>query len=188
MLEYKMESVRPWGTTQTTYSVRSGKKIKLEYRKTNDKLFYLILILLDKIKLVIIMTITFKTILRSFLIGSSFFVTLWPYLYTGIPHILRGPIKGFRYEYMPIFVPIYYGVMNVLSVLVLKQYIRNDQLRMFVTGAITGLVLSLIGHFGFRLPEKLYKMDNPNMVHIVAPIIYSLIFGLILYNVDLYTR
>ncbi len=45
-------------------------------------------------------------------------------------------------------------------------------------GFITGLILSIIGRFGLDLPVKLFKMDSQSSgrVHLVAPILYMIIF------------
>jgi hypothetical protein len=110
--------------------------------------------------------------LRSFLIGSS--VAIFPMIYLGLAYnklsCEEASLMKVKYANLVMFMPIMYGfVYMVLSSLIPKQYI--------LIGAIAGELYSLMGHFLLRIPETLLKSKNPNSVHVIAPILYSLIYG-----------
>lgn len=125
--------------------------------------------------------------LRAFVLGSSYPVAVWPFLYIGLPHMKRGrPLpSGLRYETIPLVLPVYYGLWNVLSTYIGKQGLDRrigTRNRLVLTGALAGFALSLIGRFGYNVPVELFghKPDNPQ-VHMLAPIMYGAIFGLVVH-------
>ena len=122
-----------------------------------------------------------ENIIKSFLIGSSYFVTIFPFSYLGLNNLKTNTIKS--YEYVPLFLPIYFGIINVISYFIKTN---NEQQKMFIIGAISGLILSLIGWKIFNLPNKLFniKLNQEYKVVFIAMILYSLIFGIIVHNLN----
>jgi hypothetical protein len=118
--------------------------------------------------------------LRKFLIGSS--VSIFPIIYLGLAYnrLLCENTKHLKIKYatLVMVLPFIYGLTYVILDNFLEEHIKSQQTRLFVLGAITGEFYSLIGHFGLRIPETLLMSKYPNSVHIMAPILYSGIYGI----------
>jgi len=123
----------------------------------------------------------------DFLKGSSMAVALPTMVYVGMAQ-RKNRLAAFSnstdqatqeflsipYESIAVGIPIMYGITYTLL-----KYYNDDPSRKetMLFGAALGLTLSLIGRFVFDLPIKMFGlMETPWMVHIVAPILYTLIF------------
>ncbi len=114
--------------------------------------------------------------LLAFIIGSSIIIFLLTFLYVGYAYRKSDRPDSIPYEIAPIIIPIMYGFFNVINVaLQTKGYSPNIA---FVVGAIMGEIFSLIGRFGYDLPVLIFgfNKDNAYLVHLIAPILYGLIF------------
>lgn len=72
-----------------------------------------------------------------------------------------------NYKVIPFLLVLAYGVTNTL-VIHFKQP--------FIIGGLFGLFLSVIGRFILNLPELVFKLQNQNIVHPVAFLLYSTYF------------
>jgi hypothetical protein len=117
-----------------------------------------------------------KDTIKLFTIASSIFVLIFPFLY------LRG-LKSPSFENISILLPFYYGISFVVLNYLLQSVIPDKRTRYLVAGAIIGFVLSLIGRFVYNVPEKIFNIPE-NSVHIIAPILYAFIFGVVVYYID----
>ena len=73
-----------------------------------------------------------------------------------------------------------YGSFNVLNVYLQGKLDINPTIISAIVGSIGGLVLSLGGSM-LDFPTKVFKLhDTSYIVHILAPILYSIIFSLII--------
>lgn len=125
--------------------------------------------------------------LKYFVLGGSFLITIFPLIYTGIPYSnlsSNDKKKAINLTYMTIAIPFIYGFVYMTLTILLKPRIQNDRLRLVITGVIAGLIYALIGVFVFDLPRKVYKMNNPFLVFLIAPVIYALIYGFIMYEYE----
>lgn len=116
--------------------------------------------------------------LKIFIISSSFLVFLITFLYLGISYKINGRPNNIPYEMIVIIVPLLFGIFGIINYYIIKKY--NDKNYSIIVGLIFGLLLSLIGRFYLKLPSKLFKLKNENIVHIIAMIIYGFIFRVIL--------
>ena len=115
-----------------------------------------------------------NTIIKSFLIGSSFFITIFPFMYVGRAHAANPFIQ---YELVPIFIPIIHGLSNVIGTYLLKDDDENanERLKRFaLTGAIAGLTSSLIGT-SIGMNERLFSMGKLEAI-IMSLIMYPIIY------------
>lgn len=122
---------------------------------------------------------------KAFLVGSSIPATAITFAYLGTAqHRARHPVKD--YEAIPFVVPLVIGSMNAVSVAVQQRYRTSPLKTQLVFGAATGLVMSLVGRYGFSMPKLLFglKPDKEWIVHLVAPVFYAAIFGAILYPLN----
>lgn len=119
----------------------------------------------------------FKKILHAFIIGSSIISTIITFSYIGKAFSSAGRPSNIPYEWFPILIPILFGIFNILNVIWLNPVI---------TGMLMGLTLSILGR-GLNLPNILfgYTKKNEYQVHIIAVILYSLIFKYIINNINI---
>ena len=124
---------------------------------------------------------TSMSILRKFIIGSN--VSIFPIFYTGLYFYKKNSVNISRSKFARtmVILPFLYGCLFVILDVILSRAITNLRTRLFVMGAISGLIYSLIGRFLLHLPSKIYYTNNPNLVHLYAPIMYSLIYGFYVY-------
>jgi len=110
--------------------------------------------------------------MNDFILGST--VAFYPLVYLGRAYskLSCKEMKDIDLFSIYYLLPIVYGLTYVL----LKKRIKN----LFVLGAVAGLIYSLIGRFLLNLPSRLFKMRNPNHVHIYAMVMYSLIYGILI--------
>jgi peptidoglycan/LPS O-acetylase OafA/YrhL len=113
--------------------------------------------------------------LKLFTIASSIFVLIFPLIY------LRG-LKTPSYENAAVILPFYYGISFIVLNWLLSSIIPDKRTRYLVSGAVLGFILSLIGHCVYNIPDQLFNIKD--LVHLIAPILYAFIFGVIVYYVD----
>lgn len=133
-------------------------------------------------------SIDYKEYLKSFVIGSSIFVCIFPFLYLGTPHITHGPLQGIHFEHIIIYLPILFGLVNVLMVHFMPKitgYPSNSFENAFITGALTGFGMSLVGRYKYNIPKQLFKnISDPSHVHLYATALYSFVFSVIVRNLN----
>ena len=124
----------------------------------------------------------YKKILLAFIIGSSLPSVLISNLYIGLANSKKNIVK--RYEFFPFGIALLFGIYNIINYLLYKK-LKNDS-SAIIMGILYGLTLSFIGRFIFNLPTRLFDFTKQNeyMVHIYASILYSLIFYLIIQNLN----
>ena len=114
--------------------------------------------------------------LLAFIIGSSIIIFLITFLYVGYAYRKSNRPDDLPYEIAPVIIPIMYGLFNIINVgLQSKGYSPNIA---FIVGAIMGEIFSLVGRFKYNLPILIFGFDKSNayLVHLIAPILYGLIF------------
>jgi len=127
-----------------------------------------------------------RNLVRTFLIGAS--VSIFPAIYLSASYnkLTCEQTKAMKIKYatLLIILPLMYGLVYTVLSVALEKVVKQPLLRLFVIGAIAGEIYSLVGHFGLRIPETLLLTKNPNVVHIVAPVVYSVIYGTYVYFLE----
>lgn len=128
-----------------------------------------------------------KKIFNVFLTTSSlpsFAITL---AYLGQAHKASGRRSDIPYETFPLFIPLMYGLAGILNYYIIKQFCKNASL---IVGMIFGLLFSIIGRGLLSLPTKIFGFneDNAWYVHIIAMIMYALIFRIVVTPLTLYAN
>lgn len=115
--------------------------------------------------------------LLAFIIGSSIIITLITFLYLGRAYQKADRPKDIPYETVAIFVPVMYGLFNVINYILQVKYNQSPNIS-FIVGGTMGLIFSLIGRFGYDLPVRIFNFtkEREHYVHFIAPILYGLIF------------
>jgi len=127
---------------------------------------------------------------KAFIAGSSFPVIVWPFLYIGINFILN-PNSGFSLFHIgaiPIYLPIVYGLANVISFSINQKWIpKNMNKRMWLTGASFGILYSLYGNFIIDVPTTLYQLSGfiQYLTIPAAAILYAFIWRYAVKNMNL---
>lgn len=94
------------------------------------------------------------------------------------------------YEFLPLAISMVYGIAYKLASS--KKDEETDEThsnlpKEALIGAITGLSLSIVGRFGMDLPTKMFGIprERAYTVHVVAPILYMIIFVYVSYLMKL---
>jgi hypothetical protein len=122
--------------------------------------------------------------LKYFIFGSSILSTIITLTYVGNAFFRAGRPSEIPYELFAIFIPILFGIFNVIIMYFVKKYNNNNLA--FLIGGIMGLIFSLIGRFKLNLPIKIFNFNtsNAHLVHIIAFIMYGTIFRFGIINLN----
>jgi hypothetical protein len=124
-------------------------------------------------------------LLKKYIIGSSAFMMIIPLIY--ITQGFKGRTLDKKtvnlYTQIMVGLPIFYGLVYTLTTY--KLFIKGRK-GYFIAGAIAGLIFSVIGRFLLNAPKVIFGMEKDKewMVHPIAIVTYSLIFGLIMYQIS----
>jgi len=119
--------------------------------------------------------------IKQFLVGMS--VSLVPLIYLSMAFQKLPALEKAQSIYPKLIMglSIFYGLVYV----VLRKLLPSSrQSNFFLIGAIAGEIYSLIGHFVFRLPERLFHLKHPHIVHLIAPLIYAPLYGFLAYYLE----
>ena len=97
-----------------------------------------------------------------------------------------NPLDQFNYHSFSIFLPIIFGILNILANYFKNIFSVDDQILFAIFGALVGITFSSIGTFHLNLPTDLFHFEEENWYYplIIAPIIYSIIFGFPIYYLN----
>ena len=118
--------------------------------------------------------------IRAFIAASSFPVIFIPFMYLGIS-ITANPEAWFNFFYEAVSVPILFGLINMLFVLVRDHIHVSPTAKYWIWGAGHGLFFSLLWNFWLHVPEKLFLLSGP-IQYITIPgamILYACIWRFI---------
>lgn len=124
--------------------------------------------------------------LKAFIIGSSFPVIIWPFLYLGIASFLN-PATSFDFEIAALTLPIVFGFLNLVQLRFQKLSWLSKNNRYWSVGILYGLVLSLYGTFVSQLPRELFLLPDSPIQYITIPLAilaYALIWRYIVQNIN----
>lgn len=142
---------------------------------------------------------TNRELATAFIVGGSIVAGLVSFAYIGggmRRFRTRYPTKLFNsFEWMMAGLLITLGIFNVGIYWLSETYEEelneigySKRLPMIIGGAIFGLVLSLTGKNLYDFPIKAYSFTRKTewIAHIIDMILYSLVFGYIIYPVNQY--
>lgn len=87
--------------------------------------------------------------------------------------------KDFDFSSVVMCLPFKIGVINVIMIYAVKQIIPEFKNNPVVLGIIMSIILSMLTKTFNEIPEKVIKMDNPNMYHIYSMIIFIVCYYVI---------
>lgn len=125
--------------------------------------------------------------LKAFVVGSSFPVVIWPFIYLGVSSF-RYPEAQFSMDLVPIFLPFIFGFYNVLILAVKRTWFSGASMNYYlVAGAFYGFALSLYGNFGKGIPVDLFQFPDTAIQYIVIPVamlLYALVWRYVAGNLN----
>ena len=136
---------------------------------------------------VLILGIAFLKLRRlflAFMIGSSLTSTIFSLSYLGIANLNTKAITN--YEYMAIYIPLYYGIFNVLNVVLAKRFSKFKYLSMglpFLVGGAQGILTSVYGQYFLDKAglEKIGLGDKDAVkTHITSFFYYAAVYGIVI--------
>jgi hypothetical protein len=122
-----------------------------------------------------------KEYLRAFVIGSCCFVFL-PYFY--VVSNMKEEKRNYSYKYYSYLAPIFFGLMNVLSLFLAMQFKLSKRIRFLLISILAPTFISLFITF-FKLYN--YDLIEKWIEHIIKLyIFYFIVWNLIVFNLDKY--
>lgn len=120
----------------------------------------------------------FKNNIHAFFLSSSLPASMITLAYLAYGYAKEKRPNDVPYELFGLLVPLIFGIFGVLNYNATKFGSYNS----LIVGALFGLIISLIGRYVFNIPLKLFglKDNKQRIVHLYAPILYSLIFYIII--------
>ena len=112
--------------------------------------------------------------IRSFVIGASLPVVILFYII-----VLNITNKNFSYEKYSIMAPLYFGIMNVISLYLANKFNLSLRNRLFFT-SIVSFILVII----FARMTKAYRNINWNMYYLSIIVLHMFAYNFIIYNLE----
>lgn len=115
--------------------------------------------------------------LKSFLIGSSYFVTL-PFFYTVQ---MNQPKKNYSYFFYTLIAPIWFGLWNMVSLWMGEKYHFTLKMRIFIISIISSLSIMIFAT-NYNSYDFIYKEWIRYYIYIFIK--YMLSWNIIIYNLE----
>lgn len=81
-----------------------------------------------------------------------------------------------NYKNIVRFAPFLFSFLHTIFMIIFEKYkIKN----WYIIGATMSIIYSSIGRFLLDFPKKIFEMQNENMFHLYALIIWTIVYGLI---------
>ena len=125
-----------------------------------------------------------RRLFLAFMIGSSLTSTIFALSYLGLANINTKAIEN--YEYMAIYIPLYYGVFNVLNVVLSRRFSKFKYLSMgipFLVGGAQGVLTSVYGQYFLDKAglDKIGLGDKDALkTHGMAFLYYAAVYGIVI--------
>lgn len=121
-----------------------------------------------------------KKFVKAFIAGMALPAVVLPIIYTLLYFNVRGLITARTLQFVPMFLPLAWGLANALCVKVqedLKPRSINNSL--LITGACLGFLVAVFGIFIAHIPTRVFgpNIDSLQFLPLIlVPIIYALLF------------
>jgi hypothetical protein len=144
------------------------------------------------------MTDSSRRYVKAFLIGSCYAVMVIPMMQFGFAHQLHpidvhhpppGVMRPLVIENMPIVLPFYFGLWNVVSLWVAARLgVGASKLRYFLSGGIFGSSVALYGLVVHSIPTTLFGLPESRQyaVLVIGFMLYGLIWRFIVRTLNLF--
>lgn len=92
-----------------------------------------------------------------------------------IPINIIGINNNVKLRHLVLYTPIGLAIFNLLYLSIITKFTDNY----WFIGFLASIFISSFGRFIMRIPQDILEMQNPNMFHLYALIIWSLYYGII---------
>ena len=114
--------------------------------------------------------------LREFVIGSSFPVIALYYYNT-----YYNKYRTYDYFRYTLIAPIWFGLWNIISLLIATKYKLSKQMRFFIASILSLLSVFIIAQYFYTLTEEEWKQ-----YYLIQLLGYMFVWNIIIYNIDKY--
>lgn len=116
--------------------------------------------------------------IKAMLAGMGFPSVVLPLIYTTLYIYNPELIQANPLQFIPMFIPLLFGITNVLCLKMGKHLSRKMNLRFWAAGAILGFIVAIIGVFILHLPALVFGLTHGFQYFplISLPIIYGVLF------------
>ena len=115
--------------------------------------------------------------LKDFIIGSSILVVL-PFYYMVYNY---QPKKTYSYYNYTFIAPLWFGIWNIISLLMAKYFKLSNRLRYFIISIISLLFIFIIARFYYNKTKEEWKF-----YYLQQFIKYMIIWNIVIYNLNKY--
>ena len=126
-------------------------------------------------------------LLKSFLAGLAFPAMVLPFLYFFLYFGNVGEIHNAPLQFIPLFVPLLFGAVNIFYVKINEQYSgATEDRRLWWTGIMMGLGVAVLGVFVLDLPILLFRLSGwwQYVPLVFAPLLYGLIWRYVIKSLN----
>lgn len=120
------------------------------------------------------------TQLKAFMAGLTIPAVVMPFAYAVLYKVNVGQVQTEPFQFLPLFLPLAFGLWNVLYFATLSNCPMKDKpaLRLTLWGAKLGLLVALLGVFVLNLPWYLFGItsDFKYAPLIILPIVYGIVW------------
>ena len=115
--------------------------------------------------------------LKDFVIGSSIVVVV-PFFYMVYNHQSK---KKYSYYNYSLLAPVWFGLWNIISLIIAEKYNLSDRLRFLIISIISLLTIYIISHFYYNKTKK-----ERIYYYLQQFIKYMLTWNIVIYNLNKY--
>ena len=171
-----------------------GTKLKMIFRFQDSIPWPEVTCLISTIVTVLLLVLlidnfTVKDCIKSFVIGSCLFSSMFSYSYVIIGFRLSDrPADKVTIESMYFWISYLFGISNIIMIALKQAFSIDFVLYPFIIGYCVGMGFTIYGRFRMDLPIILFGFNAKNqyIVHIVTPFAYALVFQLIVHSLNQY--
>lgn len=82
--------------------------------------------------------------------------------------------NGFSIVSTTRYTPLFFALLFPVVMSIIRRFGLHTNL--YIVGFIFGIVISSIGRFIFKIPTRLFEMENPFMFHVYAIVVWTMFF------------
>lgn len=120
---------------------------------------------------------TSKKSIKAFVAGMAFPAIFLPLLYTFL-FFTNQRVAHIEIQFMPMYIPLVFGLANVLYVHMTEGSQKNANVSLWFTGGCLGFIVAVIGVFVMHFPTMIFGVTHElqYLPLVVVPVVYGLIF------------
>ena len=129
-----------------------------------------------------------QQLLRTFLIGMSSSIFILILLGNQYRKLSCDELKELkiRYNTLVIILPFLTGLIYIIFNYIFTIIMDDRYLRYLVAGAVSGLFYSLLARYLTYIPDKVFKLKNPDYFFLINTITSTFIYGTWIYFLEIY--